>query len=71
MKQDGRRAEMYSGLRGEEGGRGIEEARSRHHRVGLRLAGRERGAERHVGGALFVAGMHGADAIGRLVQRIE
>ena len=56
---------------GEQRGRRIEQARAGHHRVGLRLAGGERGAERHVGGALFVPRMHGADHVGRLEQRVE
>ena len=56
---------------GEQRGRGVEQARPRHHRVGLRLAGRERGAERHVGGALLVARVHGADRRSALEQRVE
>ena len=34
---------------GEQRGAGVEQARPRHHGIGLRLAGRERGAERHIG----------------------
>ena len=58
-------------VRGEQRGRGVEQARPRHHRIGLRLAGRERGAERHVGGALLVARVDGADAVARLEQGVE
>ena len=57
---------------GEQRGRGIEQARPRHHGIGLRLAGRERGAERHIGRALFVPGVHGADPVADgLEQRVE
>ena len=45
---------------------GIEQSRPRHDREGLRLAGRERRAERHIGGALFVAGVDGAQPVGEL-----
>ena len=55
----------------QQGGRGIEQARPRHHRIGLRLAGRERRAERHVGRALLVPGMDGADAVLGLEQGVE
>ena len=41
---------------GERRGR-VEETRTRHHRIDRGLAGRERRAERHVGGALLVAGV--------------
>ena len=59
------------GKGGEQRGAGIEQARPRHHREGLRLAGRQRRAERHIGGALFVAGVHGAQPVGELEQRLE
>ena len=39
--------------------------------IGLRLAGRERRAERHIGGALLVAGVDGAQPVGELEQRLE
>ena len=50
---------------------GIEKARAGHDRVSLRLAGRQRRAERHIGGALFVARMHRAQPVGKLEQRLE
>ena len=56
---------------GQERRRGVEQARSGHHRIGLGAAGGERGAERHIGGALLMAGVHGADAVGGLEQGIE
>src|SRR5437588_872195 len=42
-----------------------------HHRLGLRLAARESGAERHIGGALLMAGVNGPDGFGGLEQGIE
>ena len=51
--------------------RGVEEARPGHDGVSLRLAGRQRRAERHIGGALFVARMHRAQPVGELEQRLE
>ncbi len=58
-------------VRGEEAGRGVEEAGARHHTIGLRLAGRERRPERHQTRALLVPGVHGADAVRGLEQGIE
>ena len=68
---DQRQHRRVGAVRGEKRGRGIEQARPRHHRIGLRLAGRERGAERHVGRTLFVPGVHGADAVLGLEQGVE
>ena len=48
---------------GEQRRGGVEQARPRHHRVGLRLAGRERRAERHIGRGLLVAGVDRAHAV--------
>ena len=58
-------------IRGQQCRACVEQARPRHHRESLRLAGRERGAQRHVSRALLVARVDGADAILRLEQRIE
>ncbi|MCZ7656468.1 MAG: hypothetical protein M5U07_00765 [Xanthobacteraceae bacterium] len=55
----------------EQGGRRVEQPRARHHRIGLRPAGREGCAERHVGGALLVACVHRGEPVGRLEQRVE
>jgi hypothetical protein len=55
----------------EQRGRGIEQAGSRHHGIDLRLAGRERGAERQIGCALLVPRVNGADARRGLEQRVE
>ena len=68
---DQRQHRRIHAIGGEQRRRGIEQARPGHHGIGLRLAGRERGAERHVGGALLVAGVHGAHAVGGLEQRVE
>jgi hypothetical protein len=56
---------------GEQRRAGIEQARSRHHREGLRLAGRQRRAERHIARALLVAGVDGVQTVGKLEQRLE
>ena len=56
---------------GEQRGAGVEQAGPRHHGESLRLAGRERRAERHIARALLVPRVDRADAIGRLEQRIE
>ena len=56
---------------GQQGGARVEQARPRHDRDGLGLAGRKRRAKRHIGRALLVAGVNGPDAILRLEQRIE
>ena len=50
---------------------GIEQARSRHNRVGLRFAGREGCAEREIGSALFVPCVNDPDVVGSLEQRVE
>ena len=60
---DQRQHRRVHAIGGEQRGAGIEQARPGHHRIGLRLAGRERRAQRHVGRALFVPGVHGADAV--------
>ena len=54
---------------GEQGGRGVEQARPRHHGVGRGLAGRQRGAQRHIGRALLVPGVDGPHPVGCLEQR--
>jgi hypothetical protein len=56
---------------GQQGGRGVQQARAGHHRERLRPAGGESGAERHVGGGLLVAGVDDADAPVGAVQRVE
>ena len=68
---DQRQHRRIHGKGGEQRRRGIEQARPRHDGVSLRLAGRQRRAERHIGGALFVAGMHRAQPVGELEQRLE
>ena len=50
---------------------GIEQAGPGYHRIGLRLAGRQRRAQRHIGRALFMAGVHGAEPLGGLEQGVE
>ncbi len=48
---------------GEQRRAGIEEPGSRHHGEGRRLAGGQRRAERHIGGALLVAGVDRAQPV--------
>ncbi len=67
QRQDGR----VGAVGVQQGGRRIEQPRPGHHRIGLGLAGRERRAERHEGGPLFVARMDGADAVLGLEQGVE
>ena len=50
--------------------RGVLESRPRHHTIGLRPPRRQGGAERHIGAALLVAGMHRTRRAGA-VHRIE
>ena len=56
---------------GEQGGRGVEQARPRHHGIGRGLAGRQRGAQRHIGSALLVPGVDRPHPVGCLEQRRE
>jgi hypothetical protein len=58
-------------VRGEEGGRRVEQAWSRHDRIRLRLAGRERGAQGHEARTLLVPRMDSADAVLGLEQGVE
>ena len=55
----------------EERGRRIEQAGTGHDGIGLRLCGRERGAQCHVGRALLMPRMNGADAVGGPEQGVE
>ena len=59
------------GKRGEQRRPGIEQPRARHHGEGLRLAGRHRRAQRHIGRALLVAGVDGAQPVLRPEQSLE
>ena len=52
-------------------GRGIEQPRTRDHGIGLRLAGRQRRAERHQRGTLLMPGMHRPQPVRSLEQRLE
>src|SRR5262249_61521740 len=58
-------------VRGEEAGRRVEQAWTRHDAIGLWFSSRERSAERHQARALLMPGVDRADTIGRLEQRIE
>jgi hypothetical protein len=49
----------------------VEKARARHHRISSGLSGRQRGAERHIGGALFVPGMHHRKRVAGVEHRVE
>ena len=56
---------------GEQRGAGIQQAGAGHHGEGLRLAGGERRAQRHVGRRLLVARMDHAQPIGGVVESVE
>ena len=56
---------------GEQCGAGIEQARARHNGVGLRFAGRQRRAQRHVPGALFMAGVNDAKIVAGTLEGIK
>jgi hypothetical protein len=49
----------------------VEEARTRHHAVDLRPAGRHGRAQRHVGGALLMPGMHDPDAVAGMEEGVH
>ena len=49
----------------------VEKTGTGHHGVGGGFAGRERGAERHVGGALFVPGMHHRQRVAGVEHGVE
>ena len=68
---DQRQHRRVHAVGGEQRRAGIEQARPGHHRIGLRLAGRERRAQRHIGRALFVAGVDDAHAGRRRVEGVE
>ena len=55
----------------EQRSRGIQKTGTGDDGIGLRLAGRERCPERHIGGALLVAGMNGAEPVGEFEQSLE
>ena len=56
---------------GEQRGAGVQQAGTGHHGEGLRLAGREGRAQRHVGRRLLVARMDHAQPICRVVESVE
>ncbi len=56
---------------GQQRGAGIQQAGAGHDGEGLRLAGGECGAQRHVGRRLLMARMDHAQAIGRVVEGVE
>ena len=56
---------------GEQRGAGIQQAGAGHHGEGLRLAGGEGRAQRHVGRRLFVARMDDAQPLGGVVESVE
>ena len=49
----------------------VEQAGPRHHRIGLRLAGRQRRAQRHIGRALLVAGMDHTEPVAGPLKGVE
>jgi hypothetical protein len=56
---------------GEQRGAGIEQAGAGHDGEGLRLAGGERRAQRHVGRGLLVSRMNHTQAVGCMVEGVE
>jgi len=68
---DQRQDRRVHGIRGEQRRCRIKKARTRNHGIGRRLAGRKRGAERHIRSALFVAGVDGGEPVGKAEQRVE
>jgi hypothetical protein len=68
---DQRQHRGVGAVRGEEAGRRVEQARARHHAIGLWFSSRERGAKRHQARALLMPGMDCVDAIGGLEQCVE
>ena len=68
---DQRQHRRVHAVGGDERRAAVEQARARHHRVGLRPVGGERGAERHIGRALLMARVHGAQLVARLEHGVE
>ena len=66
---DQRQHRRVHAVGGEQRRAGIQQARPRHHRIGLRLAGRQRRAQRHIGRALLVPGVDDAQARRRRAGR--
>jgi hypothetical protein len=58
-------------VRGQQRGAGIQQPRTRHHRVGLRPAGCQRRTQSHIGRALLMAGVDDAQAVADALKRIE
>ena len=68
---DQRQHRRIHAIGGEQRRAGIEQAGAGHHRIGLRLAGRERRAERHIGRALLVAGVDDAQSVAGALEGVE
>ena len=68
---DQRQHRRVAGMRGGERRRAVEKARARNDGVDLRLAGRHRRAERHIGGALFVPGVDDPDLVLLVIERVH
>ena len=56
---------------GEQRRTGVQHARSRHDGEGLRLAGRQSRAQRHVRRGLLVSRMNHAQAVGGVIEGVE
>ncbi len=68
---DDRQDRRVHAVSGEQRRAGIEQARAGNHDVSLRLAGRQRGAQRHIGGALLMAGVDDAQSLAGAVEGVE
>ena len=56
---------------GEQRGAGIEQAGTRDDDIGLRLAGRQSRAQRHIGRALLMAGVDDAQGVAGALEGVE
>ncbi len=68
---DQRQHRRIHAIGGEQRRAGIEQARTRHHDISLRLAGRQSRAQRHIGGALLVAGVDDAQGVAGALEGVE
>ena len=68
---DQRQHRRVHAVGGQQRGTGVQQAGARDHGIGLRLAGRERGAQCHIGRALLVAGMDDGKLVAGALEGVE
>ena len=68
---DQRQHRRVAGMRCGECGRAVEKARAGNDGIDLRLAGRHRGAKRHIGGALLMPGVNDPDLVLHVIERVH